>query len=482
MTGYPWASGDALLAADLNDAIANNISGPFLPLSGGTLTGTLFSKINVAWSGGWSGFNGAPGNNTPVGLQLHTQYTGAPTSSYHDPNGGQQIPVNYILLTDQLDYDPPASYVNALMVRHEFGGGATSGGRVAVLIDLHSIGPFTTSGNDFYSCMQFSTLAGNNETGSTAAAPKGNYYGWNMYTTARKTGVDGQPIYLQGLGGFEIDYTIEDGASVYSGAGINLFNTSPPNNMETHDGTGINIAAMNDNTAGNVGWKDNALYFGAHRPGGHNLPVQAGASLIGADAGTVVNGIDFSLTTFTGAFLKGPGGFRVDGNNTVHSDIIQAATASTAVSIRNSNGNPLWSFAWYGTPVNYIGSLSAPAGAYPILAATSTVDADSFLELRGGGTSGVAGGVAISSGTAARIAMFQGVASAVSFLFVLSSAAGANVRVDTAGTATGVTVGGTNATNVTVGKGTVILPTLPTSAAGLVTGQVWRNGNVLNIV
>jgi hypothetical protein len=41
VTGYPWAPGDALLASDLNAAIANNISGPFLPISGGGLTGPL---------------------------------------------------------------------------------------------------------------------------------------------------------------------------------------------------------------------------------------------------------------------------------------------------------------------------------------------------------------------------------------------------------------------------------------------------------
>jgi hypothetical protein len=42
MTGYPWSSGEPLLAADLNAAIANSVAiSGVLPLSGGTMTGPL---------------------------------------------------------------------------------------------------------------------------------------------------------------------------------------------------------------------------------------------------------------------------------------------------------------------------------------------------------------------------------------------------------------------------------------------------------
>lgn len=82
MTGYPWHSGDQLLAADLNAAFANGAGlagGPFLPLIGGTvgplttaahLTGTTqASNLAVNMTAVGSGVNGP--TTTQIGVNVN---------------------------------------------------------------------------------------------------------------------------------------------------------------------------------------------------------------------------------------------------------------------------------------------------------------------------------------------------------------------------------------------------------------------------
>jgi hypothetical protein len=419
-------------------------TGPFLPLGGGVMVGTIGQVISPTWVGGWP-------PTSPLGIQFTQTFTGTPSGGYHDPSGGQQIPLNFINVSESLTYDPSASYVNAFSVRHQFGGSGTTGARTAVLIDLESVGPFVTTGFGQYSAAQFSTLANYNMTGSTAISPKGNYYGWNMYISAEANStIDGSPIYVQGLGGFEMDYTIAAGGSVFSGVGILIANLTAAGTTETNNGTGIAIATAFDNTSGTVGFKSNAIFFG-NQSGGHHLPIQSTGSLIGANPGTVVNGTDYSAVTFTGCAFKGPASFCVDAGNFVHTDAVQSATTN-AISYRTSAGDALFSMGKTGTPTNYIASIATQTGTDPVFTAVSSSGANVNMEIRGGGTSGTTSGVVLKSGAVLAIAEFSGVASAIYSLNVTSAASGNNVLVDINSTASGMSIGASNANAVVLGR------------------------------
>jgi hypothetical protein len=80
MTGYPWHQGDALLAADLNAAIAAASSavaagGPFLPLPGGVGGPT------------WTSGSAAPSSTQPVG-SLYSRAGGAVGATLYVSRGG----------------------------------------------------------------------------------------------------------------------------------------------------------------------------------------------------------------------------------------------------------------------------------------------------------------------------------------------------------------------------------------------------------
>src|SRR6185312_914666 len=147
----------------------------------------------------------------------------------------------------------------------------------------------------------------------------------------------------------------------------------------------------------------------------------------------------------------GPNSFAVDDANGVHTDIVWSATDST-ISFRTNGGDALFGMGKTGTPVNYITTIATGTGVSPIIEAASSVDANAYLELRGGGTSGTTSGVLIGSGVAQRIAAFIGVASALSSFSFTSAASGTNVLLDVGGTATGLSIGGTTATGVILGK------------------------------
>lgn len=441
-------------------------TGPYLPIGGGTLAGTLSQAISPTWSGpSWP-------PTSALGIQFSQAFTGAPSAGYSDPSGGIWIPYNFINITgDTLTFDQTASSVIGMLIRHQAGGSGATGGRIALAIDFQNTGPIATSnGNDFYSALQLSTYASYNITGSTALSPKGNYYGWNVYTSAKAHAADSSPIYLAGLGGCEIDYTIESGGSVKSGVGILIANFSPIGTTETSNGAGIVISSA---VGGGAGFKSYGICFGNQQVG-NTLPVIPGGSLIGSVSGTVTHGIDFSASTLTGYLIKGPNSGGIDGNNTVHTDVVQSAT-DDSISFRNSSGVALFNVAKAGTPVNSVGVTAVGTGNSAIVTAISGTDANVNLLLKGGGTSGTTAGIQFANGASTTIGFFAGVSGAVSYP-QLTPAASGNILIDVGGTATGISVGPSAATGIIIGNASITTQILGTlkGAAGTFTA----NGSV----
>ena len=443
-------------------------TGPYLPIGGGSLSGTLSQSISPTWSGGF------PGTNN-IGQYLVQNYSGTPTGHYSSPSGGAYIPFNFINVTETIAFDPPASQVAAMFIRDQYGGTGTTGGRLGLEIEIQNVGPVSSAnGNYFYSALQLSNYASYNVTGSTPGSPLGNFYGMNMYISAKAAAADSSPIYLAGLAAMELDYTIEAGGSVHSGVGILISNFSPSGTTEVNDGTGIVIATSHDNTGGGVGFKSHGIHFG-NQDGSHTLPVQSTGSLIGAGPGTVVNGADFSNVTFTGQVFKGPNSFGVDNNNTVHTDNIFSAT-SNGIGFSDTSGNGLFHMARSGSSTtNYLGTNAPATGNAPVLKSISGTDAQVDLWFQTGGTTGTTGSFKFLNGATATLAYIAGVAGAVSYP-QLTPAASGNILLDVGGTATGISIGPSVANGVVIGNAsatTQILGTLKGAA-----GTFTANGSV----
>jgi hypothetical protein len=205
--------------------------------------------------------------------------------------------------------------VNASLVENYFtgtiGGAAMTGNRAMMNVALlmNATTGNTTAGWSYSAFVsQAGATANDNGTDTTAANSRGILQGLNNLAIMRSGATN-----WYSLKGDEIDMEADTGSSMYSKIGLEIV-------QQTSDqiaGSGVddaiaiaNMSAIGGGT-GTIGWKIGIAFGGAS---GY-WPIQAtGTAIASVGAGTLANVLDFSSATVSGYFLKGPGGFTVDGS------------------------------------------------------------------------------------------------------------------------------------------------------------------------
>jgi len=286
------------------------------------MTATLVQSTNVAWAGGY------PGTNN-VGIYLTQQYSGLSTGCYND-SAGCEIPLNLIQVNESMT-GTSVGGVNGLTLIDHYGGGSATGSHNGMFIDTIMTDAIGGTTNLFEGALSVGlTIAAN--AGGTPSAAQGDAFAYAGFMRLSANDNHGQPIYWNEIDGFEMDVETSPGANFKWGEGMSIVDLSASH-------ASVFETALNIRPAGWT-WNNAGIFFGALPPN-TGLPVSVGGTLILSNSGTAADGIDFSAATFSDAFLKGPSGFRVDGNNTVHTDSIRASTGPGGdVQFLDAGGNP----------------------------------------------------------------------------------------------------------------------------------------------
>lgn len=430
-------------------------TGFYLPLTGGTLTGTLGETKTTAWSGA-----SFPATNNLANYSTQT-YTGTPTVGFADTSG-TVIPMNlWYISSDRLAWTGP---VNGFEFKHQYGGTGTSGGRQTFLIDSNVTGALANTANNNFVGFQLFQTVGANVTG--AAAGSGNGIG-SFFAMSLQYGRLSSGVFAHEVNAWEIDYTPGAGSSTDYSYGMKFENAGPAAYHANIFECALNFGSPDPGTTGT--W-NKIIWFGdPQASGGAGFPCTATGILIGSYAGTVATGIDFSALTATN-LLKGPASFAIDGSAYVHSPGIVPATGSST-GFYSGGHVPMLAATTVATPVNFFAITNAATGSAPILQ-TAGSDATVGMNLQ---TLTGNGDFLFLNTSAQREFKVTGVAAVISY-GVMTPAAAGNVLFDVGGTATGISIGPTAATGVVIGNAsatTQILGTIKGAAGSFV-----ANGSV----
>ncbi len=361
------AAGDALnqRSGDARYTLAS--TGPFLPLSGGTVSGQValpFINIGNDNTVDWSNHTATGANYGGPLLVLAAHTSG---SALVPGNFAGGVNLNWIAIPwEQVNY-PGNQGVNGLAINHNFGGGNATGGRQALQVSLEQVAGTQSHAagiNPFFVGGTFYAYANASEGGAnppTSGSQSGQLFGLNAWGRL-KPGATG----FTSVVGAEINWSANSGSSYYWNAGLMLVLTS---DHAVH-GTANIDAGMVITAQPGIG---TGLDYGISFSSGAQWPLSASGTLIFAGTGNTTNGIDFSATTFSGSSLKMPG-FLVSGTGHVsmHAGADFGATVAatmTDLSHHIDLYNNQFGFSVTAGTLNYV----APVNGWHVFYAGSTV-------------------------------------------------------------------------------------------------------------
>jgi hypothetical protein len=336
-----------------------NAGGPFLPLTGGDVSGTIDANIFQTYN-----HRMMTGGMLDTALGIYGELSGVQTT-------GNNCFARINLVSDKLAAG--GAGLTTLLIDQQSGGVGTTGNRVGAYINFNFAGGTTNKslgyGDQYSGLWSYSTATGN-VGGATGA---GNAWGTLWGGVISATLASGSTFW-NGCCGLEIDAGVSAGASAAYVQGLKV--------VLAHHGQAVNA---NDYLLGFAkGYLSdvplaNGIMFGS--PDGY-WPIADTGTLIGALASllptppprTAGFGVDFNNVTFSAAAFRSPG-FLVDpsGNLTAASIMTGAA------------GGPTWT----------TGS-TAPAATAPVGSLYSRVGGAVGATLyvsRGGGTWAAVAGV-----------------------------------------------------------------------------------------